>query len=313
MGKALIRPILPDGSSRRFYRVFFQNKSLLLIHNPCNIDVINENDSYWYIGKHLYNKGIPVPALYLYEREKGIIWLEDLGDIHLQKLIDFKKDPYISSRYYEQVLEIMLKLNIEGKEGFDPVHCYDTPYYDFKFILERELLYFYKEFLLRYEKVHQHQKMKEDFFRLASVVSKISNSFLIHRDFQSRNIMIREGKPYIIDFQGARFGPLTYDLASLLIDPYVCMPEKYQLRFVKDFFLEAKKHLYCCWEEFLELFWHTALCRNLQVLGAFSYLSFKKKKCQFKKFISPALNQVRKILEVHLKGKFSALRDALFY
>ena len=312
MGKALIKPIFPDGSSRRFYRISFQNRTFLLIHNPCNSKSINENDSYWYIGRHLYKKGIPVPKLYLYERKKAFIWLEDLGQIHLQKVVDFKQNLDITIKYYEKVLKILLKLNIEGKKGFESKYCYDTVCYDSKFIIKRELFYFYKEFLLSYKKEDFHPEIEKDFFKLAHTVSQIPNNFLMHRDFQSRNIMIKEGKPYVIDFQGARFGPPTYDLASLLIDPYVCIPEKHQLRFLKDFFLDIRKYLSYCWEEFLEFFWHTALCRNLQILGAFSYLSLKKGKPQFEKFIQPALNQLKKILTIYLKGRFPVLMDALF-
>ena len=314
MGKALIKPIFPDGSSRRFYRISFQdiNKTLLLIHNPCSCKGINENDSYWYIGRHLYEKSIPVPKLYLYERKKGLIWAEELGDIHLQETVDFRNNLNASIGYYEEVLNILIRLCVEGKKGFDPRYCYDTKYYDFEFIVKRELFYFYREYLLFYKKRYHCSEIKKDFFKLAHTVSQIPNNFLMHRDFQSRNIMIKEGKPYVIDFQGARFGPSTYDLASLLIDPYVCIPEEYQLRFLNNFFLDIRKYLSYCWEEFLEFFWHTALCRNLQILGAFSYLSLKKGKPQFEKFIQPALNQLKKILTVYLKGKYAILEHMLF-
>ncbi len=308
-----IKPIFADGSSRRFYRISFQSRTFLLIHNPCDSKDINENDSYWYIGRHLYKKGIPVPRLYLYERKKGIIWLEDLGEIHLQDVADFKQNLDSTVRYYEKVLEILLKLSIEGKKGFNPKYCYDTVCYDFEFIVKRELFYFYKEFFLSYKKEDPSSEIEKEFFKLAQIVSQIPNDFLMHRDFQSRNIMIKESKPYIIDFQGARFGPPTYDLASLLIDPYVGIPDKCQIKLLKDFFLDIKRYLPYCWNEFLELFWHTALCRNLQILGAFSYLSLKKKKYYFKRFIQPALNQLEKILTIYLKERFPALKSALFY
>lgn len=160
-------------------------------------------------------------------------------------------------------------------------------------------------------KIQPHKEIETEFIRLSESVSQIPNNFLIHRDFQSRNIMIHEGKPYLIDFQGARFGPPTYDLASLVIDPYVNIPINYQFYLIKEYFISIKRFLPYCWEEFLQLFWKTALCRNMQILGAFSFLSIKKNKPFFRKFIPHALAQLQKILE-YLKNDFPLMRRIIF-
>ena len=249
-----IKIVPADGSSRHFFRIFLNKFSLILVHNPVPINKINENDSYYYIGKHLYNKKIPVPKIYLYDRKNGIFWIEDLGNVHLQTFIDFKKEPEKSKRWYEKVLEIMIKFHIDGTKGFNTSYCYDTPFYDADFIIERELNYFYKEFLIAYKGINPNIDIIKEFHLLSKSVSQIPNNFLMHRDFQSRNIMIKDRKAFIIDFQGARLGPPTYDLASLLIDPYVNIPEEYQIRFCKDYFLEIKKYLPYSWDNFYYLF-----------------------------------------------------------
>ena len=305
-----IKRILPDGSTRQFFKIYTDSLSLILMYNPVHTDKINENDSYYYIGTHLYNKGISVPRISFYDRCQGILWIEDLGNIHLQEIVDFDKEPNKSFRWYERILEIMGKLCRDGAQGFDPGYCYDTPVYDSAFIIQRELGYFLKEFLMSYMKIRPHREIEKEFILLSEAVSEIPNNFLIHRDFQSRNIMIHNNKPYLIDFQGARFGPPTYDLASLIIDPYVGIPVDYQFYLIKEYFLNIKKLLPYCWEEFLELFWKTALCRNMQILGAFSFLSIKKKKPSFRRFIPPALAQLNMILE-YLKDAFPLIKSLI--
>ncbi len=310
--KIYLKHIPADGSLKIFVRVYAKKKSFVFLYNPIDNNKINENDSYYYIGKHLYNKGIPVPRIYFYNREQGILWIEDVGDIHMQKLIDFNKNPDKSLKYYKKVIDILTKLNIDAAKDFDPNYCYDTSIYSASFIFKRELDYFYREFLVGYMGISSARKIREEFHMLSQSVSDISNNFLIHRDFQSRNILIKAETPYVIDFQGARFGPPTYDIASLIIDPYVSIPYRYKYTLIKEYYLAIKKYLSYSWDEFLNIFWKTALCRNMQVLGAFSFLSIKKKKTFFKKYIPKALNQLKYILEEPLKYEFPLIKRAVF-
>ncbi|RLA99153.1 MAG: aminoglycoside phosphotransferase, partial [Deltaproteobacteria bacterium] len=133
-------------------------------------------------------------------------------------------------------------------------------------------------------------------------------NFLMHRDFQSRNIMLKEGKFYFIDFQGARFGPPTYDLASFLIDPYVGVPQQLQAELLEGYFDEIKFQIKASREEFINWYWLTALCRNLQILAAFVFLSQVKKKPFFAQFIKPALRQLCHTLDHVDSHKFKRLR-----
>jgi aminoglycoside/choline kinase family phosphotransferase len=129
----------------------------------------------------------------------------------------------------------------------------------------------------------------------------------MHRDFQSRNIMIEAGKPYIIDFQGARLGPIQYDLASLLIDPYAGLPESVQLRLLDRCIDRLTSLGGVDRQRFLKGYRYAALSRNLQILGAFGFLSHIKGKPVFATYIPAATKSLIRHLSVFRDGEFPAL------
>jgi len=305
-----IEPMHGDGSSRKFYRVATgKTNYVAIVAPPDTLSRTNENDSYYYIGNHLRKRGIPVPEIYAYNREKGIIILEDLGDLHLQSIIDFQNTYNKSKAWYVNILEKLAKMNTGGARGFDSSWCFDTAVYDREFIYQRELIYFKNEFLSRYLGLTiEESDLENEFKHLAELVSEIPNNFLMHRDFQSRNIMIKEGKFYFIDFQGARFGPPTYDIASFLIDPYVGVPQHLQVELLEGYFDEIRIQFKASREEFINWYWLTALCRNLQILAAFVFLSQVKKKPFFAQFIKPALRHLCHTLDHVESHKFKRLR-----
>jgi aminoglycoside/choline kinase family phosphotransferase len=130
----------------------------------------------------------------------------------------------------------------------------------------------------------------------------------MHRDLQSRNIMIHQDEPYFIDFQGGRLGPLQYDLASLLIDPYVNLAEAMQRSLlnycVKSLSLTKNIDPFA----FEQCFSYCALARNLQMLGAFGFLSLRKQKPYFKKYIPIALKSLKNRLDQFKPAEFGQLR-----
>jgi aminoglycoside/choline kinase family phosphotransferase len=120
----------------------------------------------------------------------------------------------------------------------------------------------------------------------------------MHRDFQSRNILISAGRPYIIDFQGGRLGPAEYDLASLLIDPYVALPAALRETLRDDFIARYHEQTGKPPEAIAATYRLCALARNLQILGAFGFLATAKGKNYFADYIPPALAS----LQQHLAG-----------
>ncbi len=302
-----------DGSSRHFYRVFAPGTSFLAIYAPPgDLSTVNENDSYYYIGTHLKERGIPVPEIYAYDRRKGIILLEDLGNTHLQSVVDFQHRCEESKARYEKILSVLIKMQVEGARSFDSSQCFDTPVYDRDFIYRRELLYFEREFLKRYLGLNTKKlNIEKELQQLAELVSCIPNSFFMHRDFQSRNIMVKGSKFYFIDFQGGRFGPPTYDLASFLIDPYVNMPPEIQENLKDAYFSEMQTHVKISKDEFERHYQLTALCRNLQILAAFVFLSQLKNKPIFARYIRPALYQLHHTINSIDNRPFETLRSII--
>ena len=298
-----------DGSDRRWYRVSVaptssrppnqsapleQTSIILVDHGPPSENSTCEADAFAGIGRHLYDKGVPVPRIFDYDRPTGLVVLEDLGDLHLQTLVRRADNNEEVSYHYRAVIDLLIAMGVEGAKRFDPSYTFQTPYYDREVILERESRYFVEEFLNGYLGLETDFEVLEvEFEILAQRALDHPYGGLIHRDFQSRNILVRDGDYYFIDFQGARLGPLPYDLASLLIDPYVELPQslqedllRYYLRRLSDFMpLDATG--------FSHAYKYCAINRNLQILGAFAFLSRVKGKKDFETYIPPAVSSLK--------------------
>ena len=288
-----------DGSERTFYRVATQKESLILIWSPPGNETFpNENDSYVYIGRHLRQKGVPVPEILGYYRSEGLTLIEDLGSVHLQDLVVSGAQSLPS--LYGQALDVLLKIQVRATEDLETRHCFDTSVYDQQFIIERELEYFRWSFLegaLGLEIDSNY--VEQDFSLLASQAGEgDGHLYFLHRDFQSRNLMVKGDHLYLIDFQGARLGPPQYDLAALLLDPYVQLPEVMQQEFLTAYSRSFTALTGGSVDKFLQKYPHVALCRTLQVLAAFSFLTRIRGRSHFAQYIVPAWNRLRQQLAV---------------
>lgn len=300
-----------DGSDRRFYRLLGSPTAVLLFHPTPAGEEVNENDSYYHLGRHLKAKGAPVPEIYAYCREEFWLLLEDLGDISLETAI--KRQPQESQvrHWYRQALQILVNMQINGKEGFDTSWCFDTPVLHRPFLWERECGYFVRAFLNNYLRLKTTMEdLAPDFERLLTGALPPSPSYFLHRDYQSRNLHITSGRLRVIDFQGGRLGPLGYDLASLLIDPYVNLSSAWQQEFL-DYYLDlVSSRLEVDPAAFREQYFHLALSRNLQILGAYGYLTRVKGKDYFARYIPKAVEGLRRRL-AERPGAFPRLEEVV--
>ena len=284
-----------DGSRRIFYRLSNSKGSFItMVNPPVERNAEKENISYLKIGKHLFGKGVPVACIYRYDLDHGWFIMEDLGQRDLQE-IALSSDN--SLNIYKRVIELLIKIQFEGREGFDPEWCYQSKRYD-RPVMEFESDYFLTYFL------EGHLGVKGDlsglrcsFENLAHNASLADNNFFLHRDFQSRNLIINKGNIGVIDWQGGRLGPLQYDLASLLIDPYVGLKEDDRMP-LYDYYLKLlEERLPGMPGPFTRFYPYLAIQRNLQILGAFSYLGKIQGKDRFLVYISPALRSLVGLLE----------------
>jgi NDP-sugar pyrophosphorylase family protein len=280
-----------DGSDRTWHRLKTLDHTLILAnHGIRGKGFPDEADAFIAIGKHLHERNIPVPEIISHDAFSGLVFVEDLGDTDLESLARNAEDTETVSNLYQDVIRKMPDLCLKGREGFNTDWTWQTPFYDVPMILEKECRYFVDAFLKDYLLLNVDFKaLEEEFTRLAQTACQSELTGFMHRDFQSRNIMMRNSRPYFIDFQGGRIGPAQYDLASLLIDPYVALPPDL-VKDLADFAFEAfsravpldKNAFFSCLEACF-------LTRNLQILGAYSFLTRKKKKRYFEPYIPVSL------------------------
>lgn len=276
--------LLPEG----------QSSIILVDHGPPPENGTCEADSFFAIGRHLHNKGIPVPRIFAYDRASGLVALEDLGDLHLQSLVRRAADTEEVAGHYKAVIDLLIAMGVEGAKGFDPAYTYQTPYYDQELILEKESRYFVEAFLNGYlGRNIDFGTLESEFKVLAERALEHPYTGLLHRDFQSRNILVKDGSYYFTDFQGARFGPLQYDLASLLIDPYVELPRGLQLKLLNYYLKRLSDLIAVDADEFLDAYTYCAINRNLQILGAFAFLGREKGKTDFEAYIPLAVSSLK--------------------
>ena len=218
-----IEPIAESGSNRKYFRIFADKTTAIAAYNPD----IRENIAFLSFSKHFKRAGLPVAKVLVKNSEKDIYLLEDLGEISLYDIIskrgsdnDFK-DEWIE--LYKKVLDNLLKFQIEGAKGLDFSLCYPRHSFDEQSI-SWDLNYFKYYFLKLKGISFDEQLLENDFNKLANILLATDTDYFMYRDFQSRNVMIKNDEPFFIDFQGGRKGALQYDLASLLYQSKAKIP-----------------------------------------------------------------------------------------
>ena len=305
-------PLEGDGSVRLFTRIVSSasHQTFILMENPPGTDYAKkENSAYLRIGNHLIKKGLPIPTIYCYELQHGRFILEDMGDTNLQSMASHMTN---RANLYERIIDILFRLQIEGAQGFDTGWCCQTPTYD-KYVMRHfEADYFMDSFLSNYLGMKTEWTEIDTLFDyLASVASMADNHHFLHRDFQSRNIMISDNRIGVLDWQGGRLGPLPYDLASLLIDPYTGLSEDEKDQICEQYLLLLKSYRPQWVEPFRKFFPYLAIQRNLQILGAFSFLTRVRGKVYFERFIPRALKSLFSLLERLGDSRLLPLKDLI--
>ena len=194
-----------DGSKRHFWRLTFPptRKSFIAMENtPEDSFARRENSAYLKIGNHLFSKGLPIPKIHDADLEHGWFILDDLGTESLQ---DLSIEHGYPLDLYEEVIEVLFRFQTEGVENFDPAWTCQTEIYDRLVMAEYEAHYFRDSFLHRYLGLKTSwPELEGPFERLQEKASQAPNHFFLHRDFQSRNILVKEAKIGVIDWQGGR-------------------------------------------------------------------------------------------------------------
>ncbi len=288
-----------DGSDRQWHRATFKGRSFILSdHDIClpGSEEIRQLNAFVQIGRHLFSKGIPVPRILSHDTLSGIVILEDLGNLHLETLVQQTNDDQTTLNLYHKVIDLMVEFSSKGSQGFQREWTCQTETYSKELILEKECRYFIEAFIRNYlNRDVSFKDFNSEFNHIADHALKNSVTGLMHRDMQSRNIMVKNSRVFFIDFQSARIGPLQYDLASLLIDPYVLLDDQIKINLLQ-YTTRALKLTGEAKLNFLDSFQYCCLTRNLQFLGAFAFLSQIKLKKKFESYIPIAVKSLKDIV-----------------
>ena len=288
--------MLPHSGSYREY-VRLRAGELTAI-GTYNADV-KENRAFLSFSRQFRASGIPVPAIYAQSKDTQIYLQEDLGSL---TLFDFLAETRIQEGFsrtiteeYKKVLEILPAIQVTAGRQIDFSVCYPRAAFDQQSMMW-DLSYFKYYFLKLARIPFDEQLLEDDFQKFAAYLLSADSNYFLYRDFQSRNVMLKDGKVWFIDYQGGRKGALQYDLASLLYDGKADIPQGVRDELYGFYLDELEKIIPVDRYEFMRFFKGFVLIRIMQAMGAYGFRGFYEKKEHFLKSIPFALDNLESIL-----------------
>ena len=309
---SLVHPVQGGlgGSGRTIVRLANDRFSAIGIRH----DVREENVAFLEFSRHFRRHGLAVPEIYAEDLGQGAYLEEDLGDTTLFEFLSRNRAggeiaPSVVEAYRRVVRELP-RFQVEAGRDLNYKVCYPRASFDRQSIAW-DLNYF-KYYFLRLAAVpFNEQALEEDFSRLTKFLLSADRSYFLYRDFQSRNIMLRQGQPYFLDYQGGRRGALQYDIASLLFDGKADLPPELRQHLLDHYldglagFIEVDR------EAFLLHYYGYVYVRIMQALGAYGFRGFYERKPHFLQSVPYALKNLRWLLHnVALPVPLPALMDA---
>lgn len=294
--EAITAEMLPHSGSYREY-VRLGNGDFTAI-GTWNSDV-KENNAFLSFSRHFHQQGIPVPEIFISSEDHTCYLQEDLGSTTLFDFLSATRQQQGFSRTiteeYRKVLAMLPAIQVSAGRGIDYSVCYPRAAFDLQSMLW-DLSYF-KYYFLKLAKIpFDEQLLEDDFRRFTDYLLSAGSDYFMYRDFQSRNIMLREGKVWFIDYQGGRKGALQYDLASLLYDGKADIPQGVRDELFEYYLDELEKIIPVDRYEFMRFFKGFVLIRIMQAMGAYGFRGFYEKKEHFLKSIPYALDNLDSIL-----------------
>ena len=295
----VISSLPQSGSYRRYYRISGNSKSAVGVVNPDH----KENNAFMTFTKHFKSIRLSVPEFYLDDKKSGTYLIEDLGDVSLFSFLSENKNhkefPEKVTSYYKNSLEHLIRFQFDGSKGLDYSVCYPRNSFDKQSIMW-DLNYFKYYFLKLTKTVFDEQLLENDFNKFAEFLLSTDMNNFMYRDFQSRNILIKDEKLYFIDYQGGRKGALQYDVASLLYDAKADLPQKIRDELVEFYIQISINKTKINREEFLRYYHGYILIRILQAMGAYGFRGLYEKKVHFLKSIPFAIKNLNWLLDKKL-------------
>jgi aminoglycoside/choline kinase family phosphotransferase len=298
------------GSGRNIIRLAGGKRSAIGILYP----VREENVAFLEFSRHFRRHGLPVPEIYAEDLNQGAYLEEDLGDTTLFEFLSKHRvgeniAPEVIDAY-RKVVAALPRFQVEAGRGLNYKVCYPRASFDRQSIAW-DLNYF-KYYFLRLAGIpFNEQALENDFARLTKFLLSANHDYFLYRDFQSRNVMLRDAQPFFLDYQGGRKGALQYDIASLLYDAKADLPPELRQKLLDHYldklgdFADLKR------EVFMQHYYAYVYVRIMQAMGAYGFRGFYERKAHFLQSVPYALKNLRWLLHnVELPIALPTLTDA---
>ncbi len=288
--------LLPSsGSNRKYYRLSQDDISIIAVHGQSK----EENRAFIELTRHFKKQGLNVPELFGATDDEMFYIQEDLGDTVLFDALKAGRLTGVFSTEEKELLHktiaLLADFQILGAKGLDFSVCYPQAEFNHRSV-HWDLNYFKYNFLKTTGMEFQEDLLENDFDKLSQHLLQDESDTFLYRDFQSRNVMLVDGHPYFIDYQGGRKGPAHYDVASFLWQAKANFPDDLRDELIKTYIASLKKHREVDEAEFIKKLRLFVLFRTLQVLGAYGFRGYFEKKPHFIQSIPFALNNLRELL-----------------
>src|SRR6202161_80452 len=309
---AQIRPLQGQlgGSGRNIIRLSAERQSAIgILYN-----VREENVAFLEFSRHFRRHGLPVPEIYAEDLNQGAYLEEDLGDTTLFEFLSKHRTgeniaPDVVEAY-RKVVAVLPSFQVEAGRDLNYEVCYPRGSFDRQSI-SWDLNYF-KYYFLRLAGIpFSEQALEDDFSRLTKFLLSASRDYFLYRDFQSRNIMLRDGQPFFLDYQGGRKGALQYDIASLLYDAKADLPPELRQQLLDHYLDGLAGYLDLERSVFMHHYYAYVYVRIMQALGSYGFRGFYERKEHFLQSVPFALKNLRWLLHnVELPIALPTLMDA---
>ena len=283
------------GSNRRYYRFGFGGKSCIGVVGTST----DENRAFVYLARLFHSKGLPVPGVYAVSEDYSCYLQDDLGSLSLFDAVKQGRESGCFSDSERALLTETIaqlpRFQFEGAKSLDFSQCYPQPSFDHRTVMW-DLNYFKYSFLKLTGVEFREDLLENDFESLATALLDEEYDTFMYRDFQSRNVVIKEDKPYFIDFQGGRRGPVYYDVASFTGQAKANFPDSVKAELIRTYLDALKPYRDISEDAFCEKLRLFSFFRTLQVLGAYGFRGYIEQKSHFVQSIPFAIKQLRALL-----------------
>jgi aminoglycoside/choline kinase family phosphotransferase len=282
------------GSGRKIIRLSNERASAIGIL----YGVREENAAFLEFSRHFRKHGLPVPEIYGEDLNQGAYLEEDLGDTTLFEFLSKNRGENIAPAVvdaYRKVVAVLPRFQVEAGRDLNYDVCYPIASFDRQSIAW-DLNYF-KYYFLRLAGIpFNEQALENDFGHLTEFLMTAQRDYFLYRDFQSRNILLHNGQPFFVDYQGGRKGALQYDIASLLFDAKADLPPDVRQDLLNHYLEALGHHIKFERETFLRHYYAYVYVRIMQALGAYGFRGFYERKAHFLQSVPYAMKNLRWLL-----------------